>query len=87
MPESKPPRKKATTTPAASAPAPAKAKVEGNPPWLVPTMLSLMILGLIWIVVTYVSQTRFPVPDIGNWNLAIGFVLLFSGFGLTLRWR
>ncbi|WP_225755748.1 cell division protein CrgA [Actinotalea sp. Marseille-Q4924] len=82
MPESKPPRKKATT-PAAPAP----AKVEGNPPWLVPTMLTLMILGLIWIVVTYVSQTRFPVPEIGNWNLAIGFVLLFAGFGLTLRWR
>ncbi|MBC7291155.1 MAG: cell division protein CrgA [Actinotalea sp.] len=83
MPESKPPRKKATHP---AAPAPAK-KVEGNPPWLVPTMLTLMILGLVWIVVTYVSQTRWPIPEIGNWNLAIGFVLLFAGFGLTLRWR
>ncbi|EYR62959.1 septation inhibitor protein [Actinotalea ferrariae CF5-4] len=82
MPESKPPRKKATT-PATAAP----VKVEGNPPWLVPTMLTLMILGLVWIVVTYVSQTDWPVPGIGNWNLAIGFVLLFAGFGLTLRWR
>lgn len=82
MPESKPPRKKATP-PAGPAP----AKVEGNPPWLVPTMLTLMIVGLVWIVVTYVSQTSFPVPGIGNWNLAVGFVILFAGFGLTLRWR
>ena len=44
MPESKN-RKKATYTPPPSASGP---KV--SPPWLVPVMLGLMILGLVWIV-------------------------------------
>lgn len=85
MPESKS-RKKATNPQEPRDPSSAKAQ-EGNPRWLVPTMLTLMVLGLVWIVVTYVSQAAFPIPDIGNLNLAIGFVLMFAGFALTLRWR
>ena len=81
MPESKPRKKPAYVPPAAG-------KVEkGNPPWLVPTMLGLMILGLIWVVVTYISQTEYPVPGIGNANLLIGFALIIAGFALTTRWR
>jgi len=60
---------------------------QGNPRWLVPTMLTLMVVGLVWIVVTYVTGADYPVPEIGNLNLAIGFVLMFAGFALTLRWR
>ncbi|GGC01313.1 cell division protein CrgA [Cellulomonas carbonis] len=66
---------------------PAVAKIDkGNPAWLVPTMLGLMILGLAWIVTYYVTG-RYPIPGLDNWNLLIGFVILFAGFGLTLRWR
>lgn len=86
MPESKSRKKKATRSQEPREPQVAKAE-QGNPRWLVPTMVGLMVLGLIWIVVTYVTQTDFPVPGIGNLNLAIGFVLLFAGFALTLRWR
>jgi hypothetical protein len=50
-------------------------------------MLTLMILGLAWIVVTYITQSKYPVPGIGQWNLAVGFVLIITGFGLTTRWR
>ncbi|MCL3860777.1 cell division protein CrgA [Actinotalea sp. K2] len=80
MPESKPRKKPAYVPP------PASAKPKGNPPWLVPTMLTLMIVGLIWIVVTYVTRTEWPLP-IGNWNLAIGFAFVIAGFSLTTRWR
>lgn len=82
MPESKS-RKKAAPEPQPGA----SAKPKGNPPWLVPTMLTLMVVGLVWIVTTYIFQSQYPVPGIGNFNLAIGFVLMFSGFVLTLRWR
>ncbi len=83
MPESKS-RKKATYTPP-----PASAAPKPNPRWWVPLMLGLMILGLVWIVVFYISNAsggQLPLP-IGSWNLVIGGVLIIAGFGMTTRWR
>lgn len=83
MPESRSRKKKTYTPPtpgAAAAPA-------VNPRWLVPVMLGLMIAGLVWVVVTYLSNAQFPLPGIGQWNLAVGFVLIIAGFALTTRWR
>lgn len=81
MPESRS-RKKA-----AYVPPPESKKPQGNPRWLVPTMVGLMVLGLVWVVVTYLTQTEWPIPGLANWNLLIGFVLLIAGFALTTRWR
>lgn len=81
MPESKPRKKPAYVAPATT------SGPKTNPRWLVPTMLGLMILGLLWVVVTYISQSQYPIPDIGSWNLAVGFVLIIAGFGLTTRWH
>ncbi|WP_432545605.1 cell division protein CrgA [Kineococcus sp. SYSU DK004] len=58
-----------------------------TPRWWVFVMLGLMLLGLVWIVVFYLTQARFPVPDIGNWNLVAGFGLVLVGFAMTTRWR
>lgn len=81
MPESRS-RKKASYTP------PPKSKPkQGNPAWLVPTMVSLMLVGLLWVVVSYFVSARYPIPGIGQWNLAIGFGLMLGGFLLTMRWR
>jgi hypothetical protein len=82
VPESKAPRKKATYTP----PPASKAK-KPNPPWFVPLMLGLMLLGLAWIVVTYLSSWNYPIPGISAGNLAIGFGLIMAGFVMTTRWR
>jgi hypothetical protein len=58
----------------------------GNPRWLVPTFCTLLILGLLWVVVFYITQ-RFPIPLFGNWNILVGFVFMMVGFGLTLMWK
>ncbi|CAI9389548.1 cell division protein CrgA [Microbacterium sp. T2.11-28] len=58
-----------------------------NPVWFKPIMLGLMIIGLIWVIVFYLSGSRFPIPDIGAWNLVIGFGIAFVGFLMTTRWR
>jgi len=50
-------------------------------------MLGLMVLGLAWIVVTYLSSAQYPIPGIGNANLAVGFAFVIAGFALTTRWR
>ena len=58
-----------------------------NPVWFKPIMLGLMILGLVWVIVFYLSGSVWPVPGIGAWNLVIGFGIAFVGFLMTTRWR
>jgi hypothetical protein len=50
-----------------------------NPRWYAPLMVGLMVLGLIWIVVFYITQQQYPVPGIGLWNLGIGSRSRWSG--------
>jgi len=82
VPESRNRRKKP-----AYVPPPRDAAPKANPRWWVPTMLTLMVVGLAWVVVTYISQSQYPIPGIGSWNLAIGFGLILGGFGMTMNWR
>ncbi len=58
-----------------------------NPVWFKPIMLGLMIIGLIWVLVFYLSGSRLPIPGIDAWNLVIGFGIAFIGFLMTTRWR
>lgn len=68
--------------------APTKAAVKvGSPAWLVPLMVGLLVGGLAWIVVYYVSRSALPVPGLGNWNLPVGFVFILAGFVLSTKWK
>ena len=58
-----------------------------SPRWLAPVMLAMFLLGLAWIVVNYITQTKYPVPNLGAWNMGIGFVFVGIGFSLATRWR
>lgn len=83
MPESKS-RKKPKPQRPPSVPKPES----GNPRWLVPTMLGLMLLGLAWIVLFYLSgPAQLPIPALGAWNLGVGFAFIIAGFALTTRWK
>ncbi|GII98832.1 uncharacterized protein UPF0233 [Sediminihabitans luteus] len=85
MPVSK--RRKKKNSPASE---PATYKADSvNPRWLAPTMLGLLVVGLAWIVLFYLTSGRadLPIPALRNWNLAVGFALIIAGFGLTTRWK
>lgn len=82
MPESRVRRKIAFTPPK-----PKSAPVKPNPRWFVPVMLGFLIIGLAWIVIFYITQTEYPIPDINYWNLGIGFAIMLVGFAMTTRWR
>lgn len=83
MPESKGRDKKsANYTPPKKATAP-----KPNPEWWVPVMVTLMLLGLAWIVVFYITQGAFPVASFGYFNLIAGFALLIGGFAMAMKWR
>jgi hypothetical protein len=58
-----------------------------NPVWFKPVMFGFMLVGLLWIIVFYVSQTSWPIPQLGTWNILIGFGIMFIGFLMTTRWR
>lgn len=61
---------------------------KSNPRWFVLVFCALMIIGLIWCVVYYLSPSgSWPIPNIGAWNLAIGFALIMIGFLMTMGWR
>jgi Cell division protein CrgA len=50
-------------------------------------MLACLIIGLVWIVVFYVSQQAYPIGAFGPANLVVGFVFLIAGVVLSTRWR
>ena len=55
---------------------------------LLPLFCALMIIGLIWCVVYYLSPSgSWPIPNIGAWNLGIGFALNMIGFLMPMGWR
>ncbi|GAB3193522.1 cell division protein CrgA [Nesterenkonia suensis] len=60
---------------------------EGLPLWYRVTMIGLMILGLLWLIVWYISQGLVPIAAAGGWNVIIGFGIAMVGFLMTMRWR
>ncbi len=58
-----------------------------SPSWLAPAMVAAFLIGLFWIVTFYVTQTRYPIPGIGAWNMIIGFGFIGLGFTLATKWR
>lgn len=84
MPESR--RRKKPATPSVTT-SEGPALPSPSPPWYVPVMVALMVVGLIWIVTFYITQQQYPVPGIGLWNLGIGFGIAMVGFLMTTRWR
>jgi len=89
VPESKKRKKKVTRVTSAPAPTVTSADLKPNPAWFLPVLLGLMILGLVWIVIFYVTAggLRLPIPALGNLNLLVGFLLIIAGFVMTTRWR
>jgi len=50
-------------------------------------MFGLMLIGLIWIIVFYISEGVYPVPALGAGNILVGFGVAIVGFLMTTRWR
>ena len=58
-----------------------------NPRWFLPVMLGILLLGLAWLIVFYISSGKWPVEAWGNWNLLVGFGIMVVGLGMSTRWR
>lgn len=82
MPESRARKRPDYTPPPAKAAAP-----KSSPRWYAPVMVALFVVGLAYIVTFYVSETRYPIPQLGRANILVGFALFMAGFGMATRWR
>ena len=79
-------RKKEAYTPPPTATGPRKRKP--SPVWLAPLMLALFGIGVLWLVVFYITEGNMPlVADLENWNLLVGFGFIIAGFALSTQWR
>ncbi|MCW2615092.1 MAG: putative rane protein [Frankiales bacterium] len=84
MPESKK-RKKEYVAPKAAG---VTRKKGPSPVWLAPLMLALFGIGVLWLVVFYITQGDMPlVSGLDNWNLLVGFAFIIGGFALSTQWR
>lgn len=59
-----------------------------SPTWLAPAMVTMWVLGILWIALYYITAGAMPgLRALGNWNLLIGFAFIIVGFVLSTRWR
>lgn len=59
----------------------------GSPRWVAPTMITLFVLGLLWVCAWYIAPDAPILSDLGFWNLVGGFVLIALGFVVSTKWR
>lgn len=76
-------RQKSTYTP----PPTRSAKKRVSPPWVAPLMVGLFLVGIVWLILFYVTNNALPAKPLGNWNLLVGFGFMVAGFGVSTQWR
>lgn len=68
-----------------------RAKAPGAKRWPAPTMATLIVVGVLWMVVFYVTTSSgVDVPlmsQLGYWNLAIGMGFLAAGLVIATQWE
>ena len=63
-----------------------------NRGWVAPTFVTLSLLGVLWLVVFYITSSvgiTIPVFSdvLGSWNVLIGMGLMAASFGLATLWK
>ncbi|MFY9262660.1 MAG: cell division protein CrgA [Actinomycetaceae bacterium] len=63
------------------------AGVKRSPRWWAPLMVALALIGLLIVVLAYITGGNAPIPGFGNGNLFIGIGLMLAGFLMTMGWK
>ena len=93
MPKSQVRKKKVYTPPTDVRPAVAAANKKPSPTWLPITAVTLIVVGIAWLVVYYLTNgfsevSLFsPLYKMGYWNLGIGFGCMVAALALLSKWR
>lgn len=87
MPKSQLRKKKIYTPPTDVATSTTSKSKKPSPIWVPISAVSLIVFGIGWLVVYYLSQQAYPVAAWGYWNLAVGFGCMVASLGILSRWR
>jgi hypothetical protein len=87
VPKSRVRQKKVYTPPTDVAPRVTKIKAKPSSVWVPATAVAMIVIGIGWLVVFYLSQGVYPVQTWGYWNLAVGFGAMVAALGVLARWR
>jgi hypothetical protein len=69
------------------------ARRRPSPVWVPALAVSLVVIGIAWLVAYYLTQGFFDVEwlsalaKLNYWNLAIGFGFLVSSLAVFSKWR
>jgi hypothetical protein len=65
---------------------PPRPRPKPSPPWVGPTIVVSLLVGLIYILLFYMGALPSFLDQRGNLNLAFGFAPLVFGLLLATRW-
>jgi hypothetical protein len=55
--------------------------------WVPITAVALIVIGIGWLTLFYLSGMAFPVAAWGYWNLAVGFSCMVAALLVLSKWR
>ncbi|GGJ88756.1 cell division protein CrgA [Pilimelia anulata] len=87
MPKSTVRKKKSYAPPPEVRATSAAASKKPSPMWVPALAVGLILFGIAWLVVFYLSEQEFPVKSWHYWNLAVGFGAMVASLGILSRWR
>jgi lipid-A-disaccharide synthase-like uncharacterized protein len=87
VPKSQVRKKKVYTPPTDVRPSVTAASKKPSPAWLPISAVALIIFGIAWLVVYYLSSQQYPVAAWQYWNLAVGFGSMVASLAILSRWR
>lgn len=83
MPESRKRQRAAYTAPTASG----TRKRPPSPPWFGVSIAALFLIGIVYLLLYYVTNGEVPIKALNGWNIFVGFGFIVAGFGLLTQWR
>jgi hypothetical protein len=81
------PKSRVRAKPAYTPPPTRSPKKASSPPWVAGSMVVAFLIGIVWLVMFYVTGGDLPVKSINSWNLLVGFGFIMAGFGIATQWK
>jgi hypothetical protein len=60
---------------------------EPSPTWVPITAVVLIVIGIGWLTLFYLSGSMYPVAQWGYWNLAVGFSCMVAALLVLSKWK